>query len=110
MTDAMMALGAFLEKSPDAAVLREMTGFAAERLMDPEVQGGTGAGHGERSAARLVQEADIHGILPRSVGDLIKALGMSGISKSQLSRKSLAEYPDGRAWCVGCEPPSSNCH
>ena len=55
MTDAMMALGAFLEKSPDAAVLREMTGFAAERRMDLEVQGRTGAGHGERSAARLVQ-------------------------------------------------------
>ena len=55
MTDEMMALRALLEKSPDADVLREMIGFAAERLIELEVQGLTGAGHGERSAERLVQ-------------------------------------------------------
>ncbi|CCD03774.1 transposase (plasmid) [Azospirillum baldaniorum] len=55
MTDEMMALRALLEKSPDAEVLREMIGFAAERLMELEVRGLTGAGHGERSAERLVQ-------------------------------------------------------
>lgn len=55
MTDEKMALRALLEKSPDADVLREMIGFAAERLMTLEVQGLTGAGHGERSAERLVQ-------------------------------------------------------
>ena len=32
-----------------------MIGFAAERLMELEVQGLTGAGHGERSPSRLVQ-------------------------------------------------------
>jgi len=55
MTDEMMALRAMLEKGTDAEVLREMIGFAAQRLMELEVQGLTGAGHGERSAERLVQ-------------------------------------------------------
>ena len=55
MTDEMMALRTMLEKGSDADVLREMIGFAAERLMELEVQALTGAGHGERSANRLAQ-------------------------------------------------------
>ncbi|MBK3777963.1 hypothetical protein GAY31_28225 [Azospirillum brasilense] len=55
MTDEVMALRAMLEKGTDADLLREMIGFAAERLMELEVQGLTGAAHGERSAERLVQ-------------------------------------------------------
>ncbi len=55
MTDEMMALRAMLERGTDADVLREMIGFAAERLMELEVQGLTGAGHGERSPDRRVQ-------------------------------------------------------
>ncbi|MDE1145267.1 MAG: IS256 family transposase [Azospirillaceae bacterium] len=142
MTDPMMALRVMLEKGADADVLRQMIGFAAERLMELEVQELTGAGHGERSADRLVQrngyrdrdwhtragtvelhipklrkgsyfpgfleprrmaekaltaviqEAYIQGVSTRAVDDLVQAMGMTGISKSQVSR--LCEEIDGR--------------
>jgi putative transposase len=134
MTDDMMTLRALMEKSPDAGFLREMIGYGAQRLMELEVGGLTGAAHGEKSAERLVQrngyrdrdwetragtvelripklrkgsyfpffleprrlaekaltavvqEAYIQGISTRSVDDLVQAMGMSGISKSQVSR------------------------
>ena len=55
MTDEMMALRGLMEKSADADLLREMIGFAAERLMELEVGGLTGAAWGEKSPDRLVQ-------------------------------------------------------
>ena len=134
MTDDMMTLRALLEQSSDADLLREMIGFTAQRLMALEMEGLTGAGHGERSPERInqrngyrdrvwetragtvelkipklrkgsyfpgfleprrmaekaltavVQEAYIQGVSTRSVDDLVQAMGMSGISKSQVSR------------------------
>ncbi|MBF0306426.1 MAG: IS256 family transposase [Alphaproteobacteria bacterium] len=135
MTDEMMALRGLLEKGSDADFLREMIGFAAQRLMELEVEGLTGAAHGERDPERrlthrngyrerdwetragtvelripklrkgsylpgfleprrmaekaltaVIQEAYIQGISTRAVDDLVKAMGASGISKSQVSR------------------------
>src|SRR3954468_10898637 len=134
MTNAMMDLRATVEKSADADMLREMIGFAAQRLMELEVAGLTGAGYGEKAPERLaqrngyrdrdwqtragtvelripklrkgsyfpgfleprrmaekaltavIQESYVQGISTRSVDELVKALGMEGISKSQVSR------------------------
>src|SRR5712672_3335166 len=142
MTDAMMSLRTLLEKSSDADLLREMVGFAAQRLMELEVESLTGAAHGERSPDRInhrngyrdriwetragaverripklrkssyfpafleprrlaekalaavIQEAYVHGVSTRSVDDLVKAMGMTGISKSQVSR--LCSEIDGK--------------
>jgi transposase-like protein len=41
---------------------------------------------GEKALTAVIQEAYIQGISTRSVDDLVKALGMTGISKSQVSR------------------------
>ena len=142
MTDDKIALRALLEKSSDTSMLREMIGFAAERLMALETETLCGASPGERSAERInqrngyrdrdwhtragtvelripklrrgsyfpgfldprrmsekaltavIQEAYIQGISTRSVDDLVKALGMEGVSKSQVSR--LCEQIDER--------------
>jgi hypothetical protein len=55
MTDDKDALRELLAKGSDATFLREMIGFAAQRLMELEVGAVTGAAHGERSPERLVQ-------------------------------------------------------
>ena len=142
MTEDNIALKALVEKASDSDFLRDMIGFATERLMDMEVQGLTGAGYGERSPERsnsrngyrerswetragtvplripklrrgsyfpafleprrtaekalvaVIQEAYVQGISTRSVDDLVKAMGMTGISKSQVSR--LCEEIDER--------------
>ena len=55
MTDGQIALQDLLEKSSDASLLREMIGFAAQRLMALETDALCGAGHGERTSERISQ-------------------------------------------------------
>src|SRR3954468_22135758 len=134
MTDARMALLALIEKSADADLVREMLAFAAERLMELEVEAKTGVPAGarsperinqrngyrerpwdtragrielkipklrkgsylpafleprrtaERALAAVIQEAYVHGVSTRAVDDLVQAMGMAGISKSEVSR------------------------
>src|ERR671933_619450 len=134
MTDDRMALLELIEKRADADLVRAMLAFAAERLMDIEVEGRTGVPAGARSPERLnhrngyrerawdtrvgridlaipklrkgsyfpafleprrtaekaltavIQEAYVQGISTRSVDDLVRAMGMEGVSKSQVSR------------------------
>ena len=134
MTDHETALRELLAKGSDATFLREMIGFAAQRLMELETETLTGAAHGERSPDRqvqrngyrerdwhtragtvelriprlrkrsyfpgfleprrtaekaltaVIQEAYVQGVSTRSVDDLVRAMGMDGISKSQVSR------------------------
>ena len=50
-----MVLRSMLGNGTDTDVLREMIGFAAERLMELEVRALTGAAPGERSPDRLAQ-------------------------------------------------------
>lgn len=40
----------------------------------------------EKALAAVIQEAYVHGVSTRSVDELVKAMGMGGISKSQVSR------------------------
>src|SRR4051812_40604991 len=48
----------------------------------------------EKALTAVIQEAYVHGVSTRSVDDLVKAMGMTGISKSQVSR--LCEEIDDR--------------
>ena len=48
----------------------------------------------DKALVAAVQEAYVHGVSTRSVDDLVKAMGVDGMSKSQVSR--LCEDIDGR--------------
>ena len=53
MTTDRMALIELVEKGADADLVREMLAFAAERMMEAEVQVLTGAAHGAHPGQRL---------------------------------------------------------
>jgi len=134
MTDERMALLELIEKDAGGDLVRELLAFAAEQLMEWEVEAATGAPKGVRSPLRsaqrngyrdrpwetragrielaipklrkgsyfpsfleprrtaekalaaVIQEAYVHGVSTRAVDDLVRAMGGSGVSKSQVSR------------------------
>lgn len=53
MTDAKMALLELVEQEADADLVREMLAFAAERMMNLELEAKTGVPSGSRSPDRL---------------------------------------------------------
>ena len=53
MTDDRMALIELIEKGADSDLVRELLAFAADRMMELEVEARTGAPAGARSADRL---------------------------------------------------------
>ncbi len=55
MTEDKIALRELLEKGSDTTLLREMIGFAAQRLKELEADTLCGAGHGERSESRTIR-------------------------------------------------------
>ncbi|WP_188261095.1 IS256 family transposase [Azospirillum tabaci] len=143
MTENRIALQELIGKSADADFLREMVGFAAQRLMELEVESLCGAGYGECSEDRqnkrngyrertwetragaidlripkprrttekaliaMIQEAYVQGISTRSVDDLVKAMSMTGISKSQVS--CLCEDIDERVHAFLNRPLEGDC-
>ena len=63
----------------DLRVPRVRDGSYFPGLLEPRTRA-------ERALAAVVQEAYVQGVSTRRVDDLVKALGMEGISKSQVSR------------------------
>ena len=134
MTDDRMALIELVEKQADGDLVREMLAFAAERIMEAEIEARTGAAKGARSPMReaqrngyrdrdwdtragrisleipklrkgsyfpgfleapkaseqalvaVIQEAWIRGVSTRHVDEMVQAMGLSGISKSPVSK------------------------
>ena len=54
MTDDRMTLIELVEKPADGDLVREMLAFAAERIMEAEIEGRTGAAKGARTPMREV--------------------------------------------------------
>ena len=63
----------------ELAIPKVRTGSYFPSLLEPRRRA-------ERALQAVVQEAYVHGVSTRKVDDLLKALGMDGMSKSEVSR------------------------
>lgn len=134
MTKPTIALTELVENGADADLLKQMSQFVAQRMMEFDVEGLCGAGFdvknpgrtnsrngyrdclwqtragdvdlkisklrqvshfpgfleprrtAEKTMVAVIQEAYIQCVSTRSVDELVKAMSMTGISKSQVSR------------------------
>lgn len=98
MTKPMMDLRALVEKSDDADRLREMIGFAAERLMELEIGTKTGADYGEKCSERLAQR---NGYLYRQTPASSDAVSTSSAMPLAMPARTAA------GWSRPSSPPPS---
>jgi hypothetical protein len=78
MTDEIMNLRTLVEKTPDADLSREMISFAAQRLMELEVESQTGAGYSGRRGKNMGSHV---AACPRRDGRLIPLCRRSRIGQ-----------------------------
>ena len=97
MTDEKIALRTLLEKGSDATFLREMIGFAAQRVMELESEALCGAGHGERSASGATSAMAIASVTGRPVRVRSNCASPScGAAATSRSFSNLAGWPRRR--------------
>ena len=96
MTDERMALIELVEKQADSDLVREMLAFAADRIMELEVELRTGAAKGARSPLREVQR---NGYRERFQFHLANATGVEVFSLDVVKTEKvqmLANYSPNR--------------
>ena len=82
MADEKIALRTPLEKGSDTTFLREMIGFAAQRLMELESEALCGAGHERSGAAQSAQPPP-----PPRLGQMAPAADAEGAARGSGRRR-----------------------
>ena len=111
-----MVLIELIERAADIDLVREMLSFAAEWLMDAEVEARTGASHGVRDLARQVQRNGYReGVWDTRAGRIEleiprpRTLSRAGLEGTRAGRIEL-EIPRPRKGAVAFHPSWSAAH